>query len=257
MGTRIRDTESIFRNMVKAGEMMSQTALYITETDEAKIVAKLKFLELVFTDQALMLCPMSHPTPLRYVSSVIAVVLGYTSKQIDAMSVPDFFDRVHPDDLENVKRCFEFINASEPYDPELHRFVLHYRFRHAAGHYIHLRDEKLAVRDEGGKYIYFTLFKDISVEQGFSQVRMSLLQRSKLSFTEVYTFFPRAYRNEITPRQNDILQLIVRGLSNKEIADRLNVSIYTIKNHKQALFKKVNVKNSLELASLAGQRSTL
>jgi DNA-binding NarL/FixJ family response regulator len=54
----------------------------------------------------------------------------------------------------------------------------------------------------------------------------------------------------MTPRQNDIICLTQKGLSNKEIAEYLHVSVSTVKNHKQVVFRKANVKSSLELASV-------
>jgi DNA-binding NarL/FixJ family response regulator len=47
--------------------------------------------------------------------------------------------------------------------------------------------------------------------------------------------------------------LIMKGFSNQEIADQLSVSVYTVKNHKQMLFRKANVKSSIELANYVRQ----
>jgi NarL family two-component system response regulator LiaR len=43
----------------------------------------------------------------------------------------------------------------------------------------------------------------------------------------------------ITPRELEILQLIAEGLSNKEIADRANVSENTVKTHTSRVFDKL------------------
>jgi DNA-binding NarL/FixJ family response regulator len=64
------------------------------------------------------------------------------------------------------------------------------------------------------------------------------------------TFIPRQSSSTFTPRQKDIANLISKGFTNMEIARKLGVSIFTVKNHKSLLFKKAKVKNSIELASI-------
>jgi len=46
----------------------------------------------------------------------------------------------------------------------------------------------------------------------------------------------------ITRRELEILELIARGLSNREIAEKLFVSENTVKTHSSRLFDKLNVK---------------
>ena len=45
----------------------------------------------------------------------------------------------------------------------------------------------------------------------------------------------------LSKREIDVLQLMAQGLSNKEIADKLFVSLSTIKTHSNNLFDKMNV----------------
>jgi two-component system, NarL family, response regulator DegU len=45
----------------------------------------------------------------------------------------------------------------------------------------------------------------------------------------------------LTPREMEILQMIAAGLSNKEIANRLCLSLYTIKNHVHQMLEKLQV----------------
>jgi len=45
----------------------------------------------------------------------------------------------------------------------------------------------------------------------------------------------------ISPRELEVLNLIARGLSNQEIADKLFVSLNTVKTHSSKLFEKLNV----------------
>lgn len=57
----------------------------------------------------------------------------------------------------------------------------------------------------------------------------------------------------LTPRQKGVLDLLVRGLSNKEIARELNVSVDTVKDHVAAVLKALGV-NSRTQAVVAAQK---
>jgi DNA-binding CsgD family transcriptional regulator len=57
----------------------------------------------------------------------------------------------------------------------------------------------------------------------------------------------------LSPRQREVLRLIVEGLPNKEIARRLNLAVGTVKIHVAVLFHKMNV-TSRTAAAVAGAR---
>jgi DNA-binding NarL/FixJ family response regulator len=55
----------------------------------------------------------------------------------------------------------------------------------------------------------------------------------------------------LTPREREVLSLVVEGCPNKEIAQRFAVSEETIKHHLTRMFDKVGAANRLELALTA------
>lgn len=58
----------------------------------------------------------------------------------------------------------------------------------------------------------------------------------------------------LTPRQKMILQLLVQGKTNREMADALQLSTKTIEFHKTRIMKSAGVKNTAELTQYALQR---
>jgi DNA-binding NarL/FixJ family response regulator len=56
---------------------------------------------------------------------------------------------------------------------------------------------------------------------------------------------------KLTPRERQVLNLVVAGCSNREIAQQFAVSEQTIKHHLTRMFDKVGASNRLELAMVA------
>jgi two-component system nitrate/nitrite response regulator NarL len=59
----------------------------------------------------------------------------------------------------------------------------------------------------------------------------------------------------LTPREAEILELIDQGLSNKEIARRLQIELPTVKNHVHHILEKLQVHRRGEAAARANGRS--
>lgn len=59
---------------------------------------------------------------------------------------------------------------------------------------------------------------------------------------------------QLTPRQVDTLRLIVDGLSNQEIATRLNITEGTVKAHVKAILAKFGARDRAQAASVALKR---
>ena len=55
----------------------------------------------------------------------------------------------------------------------------------------------------------------------------------------------------MTKRERDIVDLIAEGLSNKEIAERLNIATYTVKSHVHNILEKLALHTRLQVASYA------
>jgi DNA-binding CsgD family transcriptional regulator len=60
----------------------------------------------------------------------------------------------------------------------------------------------------------------------------------------------------LTPRQIEVLQLVARGFSNKEIAGILQIRFDTVKTHIKNIFFKLNVKDRTQAAVWAASRGS-
>lgn len=55
----------------------------------------------------------------------------------------------------------------------------------------------------------------------------------------------------LSSREKQVLRGIVKGMTNKEIAEELNISIYTVLTHRRNIAKKLNIHSSIALAIYA------
>jgi len=81
--------------------------------------------------------------------------------------------------------------------------------------------------------------KDIS-----DTILNSILIRSRGKDTE-------SNLDDLTKREIEIIKLVVEGLTNKEIAEQLYISIRTVDSHKNNIMNKLNLKSSVELVKFA------
>lgn len=51
----------------------------------------------------------------------------------------------------------------------------------------------------------------------------------------------------LTPKEQEILQAVLEGLSSKDIAAKLNLSVRTVENHRARVMEKLRVSSALEL----------
>lgn len=58
---------------------------------------------------------------------------------------------------------------------------------------------------------------------------------------------------QLTPRECDLVNLVAAGASNKAVAERLSISVKTVKTHLTSIFKKLGLSSRLELAVAIGR----
>ena len=78
-----------------------------------------------------------------------------------------------------------------------------------------------------------------------------------------HTYLPRSIRNSmpvkvnrpaLSPREVDILRLIVKGLCNQEIADKLSITRGTVKWHVNIILRRLGVSDRTQAVVVAAQR---
>jgi DNA-binding NarL/FixJ family response regulator len=57
---------------------------------------------------------------------------------------------------------------------------------------------------------------------------------------------PACWDSSLSARENEILQLLARGLLYKEISDQLHISTSTVRQHIHRIYEKLHVQNRTE-----------
>jgi DNA-binding NarL/FixJ family response regulator len=58
-------------------------------------------------------------------------------------------------------------------------------------------------------------------------------------------------RRELTSRELEIVKLIADDLADKQIADRLGISVFTVANHRAHIESKLNIASKIGIARFA------
>ena len=61
----------------------------------------------------------------------------------------------------------------------------------------------------------------------------------------------RLRREQLTPREAEVMDLIVAGKTQKQIAAELNITVQTAAKHRARVLQKLSVSNDVELVHLA------
>ena len=62
---------------------------------------------------------------------------------------------------------------------------------------------------------------------------------------------------QLTDREKQVLQLLARGKSNKEVASLLNLSVHTVETHRSHLMQKLELHNTAEIVLFAVRRKLI
>jgi DNA-binding NarL/FixJ family response regulator len=62
---------------------------------------------------------------------------------------------------------------------------------------------------------------------------------------------PEVHEEQLSSREQEVLQLLTEGMTNKQIADKLGIVETTVKTHLKNILGKLHLANRVEAATLA------
>jgi two-component system, NarL family, response regulator LiaR len=100
------------------------------------------------------------------------------------------------------------------------------------------------------------LMKNVSVDELANAVRKAYRGQSTLAPEAAQVLItattrPPAIGHDLTEREREVLALMVEGLNNREIAERLIISSSTVKNHVSSILAKLGTVSRTQAVALA------
>jgi len=104
------------------------------------------------------------------------------------------------------------------------------------------------------------LMKNVSGDDLAAAIQAAYAGRSTLSPEAIQSLIQPdepepGLEQDLTPREREVLALLIKGHSNPEIAQQLNVSRSTVKVHVSSILSKLNVSSRGEAIALAIERN--
>jgi RNA polymerase sigma factor (sigma-70 family) len=101
------------------------------------------------------------------------------------------------------------------------------------------------------------LTKPVSSEELLAAVERALAHHEVMRGQRTQLDAVRAHIAKLTPREREVFELVIRGKTNKQVANVLGATERTIKAHRHRVMEKLQVQSLAELVSLAERAGIL
>ncbi len=200
-----------------------------------------------------------------YCGENVENILGWSSSDFVNGSWAFSLATTHPDDMEILTVQFRM-----EVEKRRHRenmldetpFAFEYRKSHKNGNWKWLRTESTVIcRDDNGELRYvLNAIKDIGKERLRSGLRenqdLEEILRTGLEHLHFSTLKNGSGKvltagSTLTQRESEILNYVKAGLSTKEIAEKLSLTVNTINTYRKNIMIKLHARNTAELVKIA------
>ena len=192
-----------------------------------------------------------------FVSKDCKSLLGFTEEEFLKNSQEWVIKGVHPEDIaifsdEIFPRFLNYSQSLLKDEITKSRFSVNYRFKRKDGVYIKVLQQYVILETDGKGSPLLTLgiCTDITPYKTDDKIVFSISkydEKKGFEFISSDSFLNA--RIIISRREKEILRLLLKGLSSKQIGTKLNISLYTVKAHRRNLLEKTKCKNSAQLIS--------
>lgn len=166
--------------------------------------------------------------------------MGYTNDELKDLTSEDFLKLFHTKSLQ------QFLRRMQHYDEtENESLKSVYELKTKSGKWIYmLTCSRIHTRNPDGSIKYLL---------GYAvEVNAPELSRHIKKIKELETKYGNiTLLNKLSEREISVIHLIVKGLTDKEIAEKLSISIHTTKTHRKRIISKLGLKNTAALVKFA------
>jgi RNA polymerase sigma factor (sigma-70 family) len=101
------------------------------------------------------------------------------------------------------------------------------------------------------------LTKPVTSDQLLRAIQRAMAHQEATRDTKSKIDIVRAHIAALTPREHEVFELVIRGKTNKQVANALGATERTIKAHRHRVMEKMQVQSLAELVSLAERAGVL
>lgn len=186
-----------------------------------------------------------------FASDNFARMFGYNPAWIKTIRVQGDLleERIHPDDRDELVdyqiEHGQFIYSLPQEERNDYQQIFQMRMLNARQEYVNVISRHQVIqKDKNGKAWIVMGVMDLSPDQTpAGRVKRTVINR-KTGEILAATAIPAD--QQLTKREIEILKLIRQGFLSKEIAYKLNLSIYTVNNHRKNILAKLKANNVVE-----------
>lgn len=161
----------------------------------------------------------------------------------------------HPEDRQLwcnfvLPDLLRFIQSESMTDSSDYRFIFNHRYLRKDGSVSQFMHEGALLLSEDNKMPFLSLkvFTEIADIKQDETLILTIFKYSVEGYRKVFSkVYSIAKNSVLSDRELEIVRLCQEGLSSKMIAEKLNLSIHTVKNHKRNCMSKTNTHNITEL----------
>ena len=191
-----------------------------------------------------------------FASDNFATIFGYNPTWIKTIQKQGNLleERIHPDDraqlIEHQIEHGQFIYSLPQEQRNDYQQIFQIRMLNARQEYVNVISRHQVIqKDKSGKAWMIMGVMDIAPDQTpMERIRRTVINRKT---GEILPSAVVPVNQQLTKREKEILLLIRQGFLSKEIAYKLNLSIYTVNNHRKNILAKLNADNVIEAINRA------
>lgn len=194
-----------------------------------------------------------------FVSSTVKDVIGYSAEEFIEKGNDYYLTLLHPEDLKvytsDIFRQF-LAKTQELNKHQLQhtRFSINYRIRRKDNQYVHVLQQYKIVdfTKDGFPLVAVGYICDISSIKSSTKIVLSATTNvPEQAVREIRVESESEKKFPLSKRETEIIHFLIKGLSSKQIAAKLGISLFTVNAHRRNILSKTNCTNTAEIVYYA------
>lgn len=187
-----------------------------------------------------------------FVSSTVKELLGYHSAFLNNGGMSNLLRLIPAEDRRLLQKVyadiFSFYQRVPLEEKGLYRYDFNYRLQRADFRLISVMQQTLFLQTSptGFPLIELSVVTDFSTYKSNAVVQLQIFKLQDGSYKSIAFNQYDESLDKLTEREKEVLGLISQGLTDKEIADQIGISLHTVKTHRKNVLTKTSSRNTAE-----------